>query len=648
LHVAGELRERLALLRADLAAGAEDFRRAHGNLMEDYRREISSGIQETLQGLRDDLGRISGDNLLCRRLADSTADYVDWFQWALWDLPVFAVALRPERESFRRAVASCGMVYLSIRLLDDVVDRHFLYRGKRRTLLASLTDLPEGGRASALTHLAGVLLCLHGILQLTGFTGNGDGGALLGQEGSRRMLERVVASARRVLVGMILELSAPDSWDDASYERLVELKNVDYSRILYAALDPGDRSPLVPFLDRYYALAQVLNDVEDHPQDEQRGQPNLISLLRSRSTRAPGTARREDVWQEVEAIVGGKFLDLGAQADELPPLERGVARLKLFESLEAAFGLGLFQPAAQTVLESRPAGGESRPPGATAALSAASRVEEILESRGPGALEAVACGACGEAGGKELFRKQGFVVRRCPDCSHVYVSPRLASGLEPPLCGENENDAGLAPFFAAERLYAAVVCDLVSEHCEGRRWLHYGLGGGHLLREAIARGAQVYAADESPDALEALRPVLGRRLWRVGRPPGELPWGPHDAVLLQHTAELFRAPHDALERASRALRPGGLLYLAVPDVDSLQLRMLGRHWEAVSPVLRWHYFGRESLERVLTDCGFAVVEWIDHPPAPAALAAPWMQLFRRLGCPEAGELAVLARRTSRD
>jgi SAM-dependent methyltransferase len=631
LHVAGELRERLALLRAGLEADAEGFRRAHGDLIEDYRRQISSGIQETLQGFRDDLGRISGDNLLCRRLAESTADYVDWFQWALWDLPVFAVALRPERESFRRAVASCGMVYLSIRLLDDVVDRHFLYRGKRRTLLASLTDLPEGNRASALTQLAGVLLCLHGILQLTGFTGDGDGGALLPQEDSRRMLERVVASARRVLVGLIVELSAPDSWDDASYERLVELKNVDYSRILFAALDPGGRSPLAPFLDRYYALAQRLNDVEDQPQDEQRGQPNLVSLLRARSTAA---APRQDAWQEVEAIVGGEFLDLGTRADELPSLERGVARLKLYESLQAAFGLGLFQPAAKV-------SPESRPPGVTAALSAASQVEEILESLGPGALEAAACGACGAAGGKELFRKQGFAVRRCPECSHVYVSPRLASGLEPPA---GENDAGLAPFFAAERLYAAVVCDLVGEHCEGRRWLHYGLAGGHILREAVARGAQVYAADESPDALEALRPVLGRRLWQVGRPPGELPWGPHDAVLLQHTAELFRDPRNALERASRALRPGGLLYLAVPDIDSLQFRMLGRHWEAVSPVLRWHYFGRESLERLLADCGFAVVEWVEHPPAPPSLAAPWMQLFRGLGCPEAGELAVLARR----
>jgi SAM-dependent methyltransferase len=220
--------------------------------------------------------------------------------------------------------------------------------------------------------------------------------------------------------------------------------------------------------------------------------------------------------------------------------------------------------------------------------------------------------------------------------------------LEPPT---GENGSGLALFFEMERLNAAVVCDLVAEHCQGRRWLHYGLGGGHLLREAIARGVQAYAADESTDALEALRPVLGRRLWQAGpssgQLAGELPWGPHDAVLLQHTAELFRDPRNALERASRALRPRGLLYLAVPDADSLQLRMLGRHWEAVSPVLRWHYFGRESLERLLSDCGFAFVEWIEPPPPPASLAAPWMPLFRRLGGSEAGELAVLARRARR-
>ena len=629
MHGAGELRERLAHLRADLAADAEAFQLAHGDLIADYRRQISSGVQETLRAWGDDLGRLAGDNLLCRRLAEATAEYVDWFQWALWDLPAFAVALRAEREPFRRAVASCGMVYLAIRLIDDVVDRHFLYRGKRRTLLSSLSELPEGGRASELTHLAAVLLCLHGLLALAG-----DGGALLAAEEARQRLGRVMASARRVVLGLVLELSAPDSWDDASYERLVELKNVDYSRILYAALDPGDRSPLAPFLRRYYALAQMLNDVEDHPQDEQRGQPNLVSLLRART---PDSG----VWPEVEAIVGGAFLDLVAQADELPPLERGVARLKLSESLEAACGAGLFRPAAAWSESRSGAGGETAPPPAAAAVHAAAEVEEVLARLGAGALEAVPCGACGAEGGRELFRKQGFAVRRCPECSHVYVSPRLAAGLAPPAGGD---DPGLAPFFAAERLSAAVVCDLVAEHCEGRRWLCYGLGGRHLLREALARGMQVYAADESPEALAPLRPALGRRLWQVGRPPGELPWGPHDAVFLQHTAELFRAPHDALARAHRALRPGGLLYLAVPDVDSLELRMLGRHWDAVSPVLRWHYFGRESLERLLAARGFAAVEWLEPPPAPAALAAPWMQLFRSLGCPEAGELAVLARR----
>src|SRR5439155_475736 len=97
-------------------------------------------------------------------------------------LPLHVAGELLERLALRRAVASCGMVYLSIRLLDDVLDRHFLYRGKKRTLLASLSDLPEGGQASTLTHLAGVLLCLHGILGLIDAGDAGDAGALLGQE----------------------------------------------------------------------------------------------------------------------------------------------------------------------------------------------------------------------------------------------------------------------------------------------------------------------------------------------------------------------------------------------------------------------------------------------------------------------------------
>jgi SAM-dependent methyltransferase len=629
VHGDGELRERLARLRCELAGEAEGFHREHDDAIEAYRRQISAGVQEALQGFRDDLGRLSGHDPLCRTLADSTASYVEWFQWALWDLPAFAVALRPEPARFRRAVASCGMVYLSIRLLDDVVDRHFLYRGKRRTLLASLTDLPQGGRADALTLLAGVLLCLHGIARLLG---DGDD-AFAGSAGSRRMLERVVGRTQRVLTGLVLELSAPEAWDDATYERLVELKNVDYSRILWAALDPAGRSPLGDFLGRYYALAQMLNDVEDHPQDEQRGQPNLISLVRMRAAAdgAGGGVRRE-----VEAIVGGAFLELGERAAALPPAERGVARLKLHESLETAVRLGLFAAAAEAPAAAPTAA-------ARTTLGAASQVEEVLESLGPEALEAVACGVCGGEGGAELFRKHGFAVRRCERCSHVYVSPRLAVGL-PPAGGDG--DAGLAPFFAVERLLAAVVCDLVETHCEGRRWLCYGVGGGHLLRQAAARGAQVYAADESPEALEAVRPVLGR-LCAVGRAPDELPWGPHDAVLLPHTGELFRAPRATLEKVARALRPDGLLYLAVPDAGSVHFRTLGRHWEAIAPLLRWHYFARAPLERLLADCGFEVVQWVEHPPLPEAVAAPWMRLFRGLGGSEAGELAVLARPVGR-
>ena len=342
-----ELSLRLAALRSDLEREAEAFRDAHEAALEAYRREVSAGVQQALADFRDDLGRTSGENALCRALADGTADYVDWFQWALWDLPAFAVALRPAPEDFRRAVASCGMVYLSIRLLDDVVDRHFLYRGKRRTLLASLSDLPEGARADALTLLAGVLLCLHGVSRLLA---DGEGGGAAGER-AHRMLRRVVDCAHRVLIGLVLELSAPESWDEAYYERLVELKNVDYSRILIAALDPAGRSPLAGFLDGYYALAQRLNDVEDHAQDEQRGQPNLLALVRARGARGGEV----DVWREAEAAVGAAFLDLAEESAALPAAERGVARLKLHESLETACRLGLFARAAGPTPEERPA-----------------------------------------------------------------------------------------------------------------------------------------------------------------------------------------------------------------------------------------------------------------------------------------------------
>jgi SAM-dependent methyltransferase len=616
----------LAALRARLRAEAEGFLAGHGDEVEAWKREISTGIGEALESLRREVDSVSGGNPLAVEVARQATEYVDWLQWTLWDLPAYAVALRPDRERFRRAVAACGLVYLSIRVLDDLLDRHFWYRGRRHSLLATLTrSHGRGRRSEGLTLLAAFLLCFEGLARLTG---EADGDPAL-----RRSLERTVAATRRVLIGLIVEESEREAWSPEMYERLVELKNVDYFRSLYAALDPEGASPLYPFLEEISALAQRLNDLEDHPADEARAQPNLIAVYRRRSgeARPYGAPPGPD---PVPGMIAADFERLASRLDGLPALERQVAAWKLSEHLESAFALGLFPPT-----EEAPAASSATE---RSGLSWYSTSAEILERMGPAALEEVSCPVCGGDGRKWLLDAQGFTLARCLGCFHVYVDPRIRGELQARIARESDEPQEDA-FLDVQRLYAEPLCRRLRQEAPGNRLLDVGFGKGYLMQVARAYGFEVYGVDGSERLLERLSPFFGQRLARHWVGDGPFPWGSFDALVLSHVVEHLPDPRAALCQAREALNPGGVVYVAVPDMGSVQFRVLGRRWNTIHPLVHLQYFNQASLTRLLEDAGFEVVERIEHQPFPDAAATRWMRLFRRLGGSESGELALLAR-----
>ncbi len=639
----------LAALGEQLAAAGEGFVERHGAEMEAYRAEISAGIGEALARLREDVAELSGDNPLAVEVARQTAEYVDWLQWTLWDLPYLAVALRPEPRRLRRTVAACGLVYLAIRVLDDLLDRHFWYRGRRHTLLATLTrSQGRGQRSEGLTLLAAVLLATEGIARLIADLED-QAEPAGGGRGAVETLAAAVAAMRRVLVGLIVEESEREAWSPAMYERLIELKNVDYFRILYAALDPGEASPLAPFLTARAALAQKLNDLEDSPADEARGQPNLVAVHRRPPAAAVpyepayATAPAAPLPPRIEALLAADFLRLGELAAALPPRERAVASVKLAEQLDQARRLGLFRELADPAAGAAAVVSGPAPAPEPLGLSWDSSSAEVLARLGPGALEEVDCPVCDGRNVKRLLTARGFALVRCLACFHVYVNPRLRGAHQAQIAAETiepEEDA----FLEVQKLYADSLCRRLVAHAAGPRLLDAGFGRGYLMQVARAYGFEVFGVDGSPALLKRLEPFFGQRLARSWLGDGPLPWGCFDVIVLSHVVEHLPDPRPALARVRQALNADGLVYVAVPDMGSVQFRLLARRWNAIQPLVHYQYFNRASLTRLLEDAGFEVVEAIEHPPFAAEVEARWMALFRQLGGSESGELALLARR----
>ena len=610
---------------------AEQFNVQYADQVQTYRHAISEGLGVVLDDLRQNVEHISDGNKVATTLVTQAAEYVDWAQWTFWDLPYFAIALHSPLERFRRAVAACGMVYLSMRIVDDVIDRHFWYKGKRPTLLSVQSEAPTGSQTTEpLTVLAALLVCFQGLSCLTE-----------PQAELETTLRETVRALRSTVIGAIMELSPREEWTPQYYERLTRLKNVEYWRSLYAALDTEQNSELYRLLERYYALAQMLNDVQDYPDDERRNQPNLISVyLRHKHGGhiPPNLAHsgRCVIPPNVEDLLATQLLELGQTAERLPEPDRQIAQLKLHEYLQEAYRLGLFvapdeEPVASAEAERVPL-----------RLQWHSDIDEVIERAGLDALQEIDCAVCESPERRLLFTKQGYAFHRCLECSHIYVSPRIRADLQKRIA-EELDDGGLEDsYLEIQKIYAAFLCDYIHPRAPGPRILDIGFGRGYLMQLTRAYGFEVYGIDSSTAQIERLKPQFGDRVCQVSVGLEKIPWGAFDVVVMSHVLEHLVDPAAALSEVRAAMNPGGLLYIAVPDMESVQFRMFGKHLETINPLVHLQYFTENSLSRLLQRGEFSELERVSPPSIPEEIAPRWMRLVGSLGGCDSGELAMVA------
>jgi SAM-dependent methyltransferase len=490
-----------------------------------------------------------------------------------------------------------------------------------------------------MTILAGLLLCFHGLSRFVHPA----------QPHLSEMLHPVVQAVQRTVIGAIMENSEPDTWDRAYYDRLVELKNVEYWRSLYACVDPTYASPLYPFLEKYYTLAQYLNDVQDFAEDQARGQPNLLSLYLAHEGEPAGQytppvngAGAEHVADvapaDAQAFLAQVFFELDAMAEKLPAPERLIAQLKLHESLTAAQRYGLFGAMGEDARD-----GDGREDWADIRLDWHATAADVVARAGSQALVETHCGVCGATERSYLFRKDGFAYHRCVECSHIYVSPRISADLQVHIGDMVDLSEERDIYLDVQKLYASSLCNLLRSQAPGRRLLDIGFGSGYLAELAQAYGFEVFGVDSSSAKVDALWPRWGHRLLQVVIGRDEIPWHSFDVVIMSHVIEHLPDPRATLLEVHNLMNPGGLLYVAVPDVDSLPFHIFGKRWDVINPLVHFQYFNRDSLERLLRSCGFAGLEQVEHPQKPSMLASNWDRLMRELTGSESTELSLLAR-----
>jgi SAM-dependent methyltransferase len=261
--------------------------------------------------------------------------------------------------------------------------------------------------------------------------------------------------------------------------------------------------------------------------------------------------------------------------------------------------------------------------------------------------EAPTCPLCGARGEKVVLTaaspRPGLLYRlvRCGACSLGYLSPRpdrasvgllyaddyhcyhqkkrppgrLRRYLERRACSWAFGDPP-PPRGWAERFLGALASPFVLPargsltrlpyHGQGRL-LDFGCGAGWFSRRMQQRGWRVTAMDPHEGSTRFLAEEFGLTTLTGTLPHPQVREGSFDVVVMGASLEHVHCPHEVVGAARRALAPGGLLVLTVPNLASRGFAWFGEDWYGLHLPFHLLHFTEVTLCDLMRRHGLEVV-----------------------------------------
>jgi 2-polyprenyl-3-methyl-5-hydroxy-6-metoxy-1,4-benzoquinol methylase len=149
---------------------------------------------------------------------------------------------------------------------------------------------------------------------------------------------------------------------------------------------------------------------------------------------------------------------------------------------------------------------------------------------------------------------------------------------------------GIRPFLRGKEAFMEVGCDV-----------------GYLLDVARRDGfAQVYGCEPNPVARECAAKVPGAVVSDLFYEQWDLPQAYFDALTLIHVVDHLVNPMEVLQKAQKELRPEGLIFAVVHNVDCVLAKLTGERFPPFN-LYHHYFFSKTTLRKLLEAAGFQVL-----------------------------------------
>jgi len=203
-----------------------------------------------------------------------------------------------------------------------------------------------------------------------------------------------------------------------------------------------------------------------------------------------------------------------------------------------------------------------------------------------------------------IVRRKGIVRAFIHDAMNGYRNARFGLNRQPSI----RAGRWMIPMLPSIKAAVDAQCrDLPRPPTGGGRLLDVGFGNGGFLTLATEAGWNAEGIDFDERAVEVAR-SRGLSVRCISADTFKEAEALYDVITISHVIEHVYDPVGLLRALFAQLKPGGMLWLDTPNLDSKGHQHFQKNWRDLDPPRHLVLFGGQTLMKVLQDCGFVDIQ----------------------------------------
>lgn len=237
------------------------------------------------------------------------------------------------------------------------------------------------------------------------------------------------------------------------------------------------------------------------------------------------------------------------------------------------------------------------------------------------------CPVCSSENQAEFLRctdyfvsKESFMIMRCDDCGFCFTNPRPRLEDIGPYYDSSEyvSHSKTAKGFTNRLFHFARNFTLerkkriLKKYSSGSIVLDYGCGTGEFLAKMKSASWNCLGIEANAQAREHAIKKYGLE---VSDENGleKLADDSLDAISMWHVLEHVYPLHERLQRFYNKLNAGGTMFVALPNMNSMDAMIYKEHWAAYDVPRHIYHFTPESIGSLMAEHGFTLVKTLPMP-----------------------------------